>query len=366
MRLAYLFAFVPMIASAQVQQGAPNADFRPAFTDQTRAPALSTSRVQVSVFASGLDEPWGIATLPGGQFLVTERRGTLRVVNADGGVSAPLQGVPNVADRGQGGLLDVAVARDFAASRTIYLTYAKPVRGGAVTAAAKAQLTPEGRLINVTDIFVQTPASNGGRHFGSRIIPMSDGSVFVTTGDRGRPQMAQDSDATIGKIIRIGADGTTQMWSTGHRNIQGAALDAGGTLWTIEHGPRGGDELNQPQPGRNYGWPIISYGINYSGSDVGSGIAVRDGLEQPVYYWDPVIAPAGMTFYYGPYADWRGDLFVGSLNPGALVRLKMQGGRVVGEERLITAAGRIRDVEADADGSLLVLTPDQILRVTPG
>jgi glucose/arabinose dehydrogenase len=178
--------------------------------------------------------------------------------------------------------------------------------------------------------------------------------------------MAQDPNATIGKIIRINRDGTTQIWSTGHRNIQGAALDASGTLWTIEHGPRGGDELNNPRAGRNYGWPVISYGINYSGSDVGAGIAVQDGLEQPVYYWDPVIAPAGMAFYDGSYAPWRGDLFVGSLNPGALVRLKMQGGRVVGEERLIPQAGRIRDVEVAADGSLLVLTPDQILRVTPG
>lgn len=373
---------LPMAAMAQVQQGPANADFTPAFPEQVRAPALPATSVQVQRLATGLERPWGIAQLGNGQFLVTERPGQLRLVNADGSVTGPLPGVPDVAFDGQGGLLDVAVSPRFAQDRTIFLTYAKSVRGGSVTAAARATLGPDGGLTDVTDIFVQDNPAGNGRHFGSRIIPMLDGTVWITTGDRGagdRGKLVQDPATTHGKVIRVNADGSVPgdnpfvgkagndlVWSLGHRNMQGAAIGPGG-LWTIEHGPRGGDELNRPQAGRNYGWPLVSYGINYRGSAVGTGQARADSFEEPVYYWDPVIAPGGMMFYDGPFADWRGDLFIASLNPGALVRLKLSGGKVVGEERLLTDVGRVRDVEVLPDGAILVLTDaGDILRVMPG
>lgn len=378
-----LLLMLPGAAMAQVSQGAPNADFDPAFTGQTRAGALATTNLSVTRFASGLERPWGIADLGNGQLLVTERGGALRLINADGSLTAPLAGVPRVADAGQGGLLDVAVSPRFAEDRLVFMTYAKPVGGRSVTAAARAVLGADGALSDVRDIFVQDPAGSTGRHFGSRIIPMADGTVWITTGDRGagdRGTLVQDIETTHGKLIRLNWDGSVpgdnpfvgqagndQIWSIGHRNMQGAALDAAGRLWTIEHGPRGGDELNLPQAGRNYGWPIISYGINYRGSSVGSGAASAPGFEEPVYYWDPVIAPAGMMFYDGPYADWQGDLLIGSLNPGALVRLKLEGQQVIGEERLLTNVGRVRDVEVLADGAVLVVTDaGDILRVVPG
>jgi glucose/arabinose dehydrogenase len=370
------------MALAQVDQGRPNADFQPAFAQQTRAPALPDSNITVEVFADGLDSPWGIASIGNGQFLVTERPGRLRLVNADGSVSGAFPGLPDVADDGQGGLLDVAVSPLFAQDRAIYWTYAKPVSGGSVTAAARGTLGADGRLTDVADIFVQDNPARNGRHFGSRIIPMADGTVWITTGDRGagdRGTLVQNIETTHGKVIRVRSDGTVPVdnpfvgragndlvWSRGHRNMQGAAIGPGG-LWTIEHGPRGGDELNQPQAGLNYGWPVVSYGINYRGSDVGAGAARDAAFEEPVYYWDPVIAPGGMMFYDGPYADWQGDLLIASLNPGGLVRLKMRNGRVVGEERMLTDVGRIRDVEVlDDDAVLVLLDAGEILRVTPG
>ncbi|EBA11204.1 PQQ-dependent sugar dehydrogenase [Roseobacter sp. CCS2] len=373
---------LPLAANAQVAQGRANADFAPAFAEQTRAPALPETSISVEVLAEGLDGPWGIAPLGGGQFLVTEKSGDLRLINPDGSVSRPLSGLPDVAAQGQGGLLDVAVSPGFAQDRTIFWTYSKSVRGGLVTAAARGQLAADGSVGEVVDIFVQDNPARNGRHFGSRIIPMADGTVWITTGDRGAGDggtLVQDIDSTHGKVIRINADGTVpadnpfvgrdgddQIWSLGHRNMQGAAIGPGG-LWTIEHGPRGGDELNQPQAGLNYGWPVVSYGINYRGSDVGEGDARGAGFVEPVYYWDPVIAPGGMMFYDGPYTDWQGDLLIASLNPGGLVRLKMQGGRVIGEERMLTDVGRIRDVEVLDDGAVLVLLDaGEVLRVTPG
>lgn len=385
MRLAALFACLPALAFAQVDQGPPNASFQPAFENQTRAPALATTSVTVSTFATGLERPWGIAALPGGQFVVTERPGRMRIVNADGSVSGALPGLPEVAASGQGGLLDVAASPTFARDRQLFWTYAKPMRGGAVTAAARGTLNTDGSLTDVQDIFVQSDPNQTGRHFGARVIPMTDGTVWITTGDRGAGDsgtLVQDINSTHGKVIRvnidgsaprdnpfIGRDGDDLIWSLGHRNMQGAAIGPDGQLYTIEHGPRGGDELNQPIAGGNYGWPLVSYGINYRGSDVSSGMAVREGTEQPVYYWDPVIAPGGMGFYAGAYAPWQGDLLIGSLNPGALVRLKMSGGRVVGEERLLTKVGRVRDVEITVDGRIFVLIDDAdgaILEVTPG
>ncbi len=377
----FALMMLPVAANAQVAQGSPNADFAPAFEEQTRAPALPSTDVSVTVFAEGLDLPWGIANLGNGQFLVTEKPGSMRLINADGSVSSPLPGLPDVAAEGQGGLLDVAVSPNFAQDRTIFWTYSKNVRGGLVTAAARGTLGANGTINDAVDIFVQDNPARNGRHFGSRIIPMADGTVWITTGDRGAGDsgtLVQDIETTHGKVIRLNADGSVpadnpfvgragndQVWSLGHRNMQGAAMGPGG-LWTIEHGPRGGDELNQPQAGLNYGWPVVSYGINYRGSDVGGGDASGPEFEEPVYYWDPVIAPGGMMFYDGPYADWQGDLLIASLNPGALVRLKMQNGRVIGEERMLTDVGRIRDVEVLDDGAvLLLLDAGEVLRVTP-
>lgn len=385
MRLAALFAVLPGLLFAQVQQGPPNADFQPAFDSQTRAPALAETPVTVTTFATGLNRPWGIAALHAGQFIVTERPGRMRVINADGSVSAPISGHPAVWDSGQGGMLDVAASPNFASDRVLFWTYAKSVSGGAVTAAARGVLGTDGVLTDVRDIFVQSNPSRAGQHFGSRIIPMADGTVWITTGDRGAGDdgtLVQDITTTHGKVIRVmdtggvpasnpfvNQLGDDAVWSYGHRNMQGAAIAPDGALYTIEHGPRGGDELNRPIAGGNYGWPLVSYGINYRGSDVGQGVAVADGTEQPVYYWDPVIAPGGMTFYNGPYADWRGDLLIGSLNPGALVRLKMLNGQVVGEERLLRDVGRVRDVEITRDGRVFVLIDDSdgsVLEVTPG
>lgn len=373
---------LPAAALAQVNQGPANADFAPAFAEQTRAPQMADTPISVEVFADGLDSPWGIAALGNGQFLVTEKPGDLRVINADGSLTRPLQGLPDVAAQGQGGLLDVAVSANFAQDRIIFWTYSKSVRGGLATAAARGVLATYGTLSDVADIFVQDNPARNGRHFGSRIIPMADGTVWITTGDRGAGDggtLVQDSETTHGKVIRLNVDGTVpagnpfvgrdgndQVWSLGHRNMQGAAIGPGG-LWTIEHGPRGGDELNQPQAGLNYGWPVVSYGINYRGSDVGDGEARGAAFQEPVYYWDPVIAPGGMMFYDGSYADWQGDLLIASLNPGGLVRLKIRNGRVIGEERMLTDVGRIRDVEVLDDGAVLVLLDaGEILRVTPG
>ena len=362
---------LPVAAHAQVQQGPANADFAPAFQNQTRAPALPSTSVTTEVFAEGLDAPWGLAALPSGQFLVTERTGAMRVINADGSVSGAISGLPQVAVEGQGGLLDVNVSPDFSQDRTVFWTYAKPVDGGIVTAAARGVLDAQGRMTEVSDIFVQDPPARGGRHFGSRVVPMPDGTVFVTTGDRGAGDsgtLVQDLNTTHGKVIRVnadgsvpqdnpfvGSDGADSIWSSGHRNVQGAAVGPDGALWTIEHGPRGGDELNRPEAGQNYGWPLVSYGINYQGSDVGTGDARAPQFAEPVYYWDPVIAPAGMTFYDGSYAGWQGDLLIGSLNPGGLVRLRLDGGRVVGEERLVPELGRIRDVQVLDDGAVLIV-----------
>lgn len=380
-RLLLLVVF-PSLAAAQVPQGAPNADFVPAFAGQTRARALPPSVVDVATFATGLENPWGIAPLGGGQFLVTERPGRMRVVNADGTVSAPLRGLPQISAAQQGGLLDVAVSPDFARDRTIFWTYAKPVQGGTATAAARAQLARDGTLSDVRDIFVQTPPSQTPMHYGSRIIPVADGTLWITTGERSSARdLAQDNATTYGKVIRVtwegaalpdnpfvGRDGLDTIWSYGHRNPQGAVLAPDGQLWTVEHGPAGGDELNRPQAGGNYGWPVISYGVNYNRTAVGAGTATQAGMQQPVYYWDPVIAPAGMMFYDGPHADWQGDLLIGSLNPGGLTRLKLRDGVVQGEEWLLDGIGRIRDVEVTADGAVLLLVDSPrgaILRVTP-
>jgi glucose/arabinose dehydrogenase len=332
-----------------------------------------------------LEHPWAMTFLPDGRMLVTERPGRMRIIEPNGKMSEPLAGVPRVHARGQGGLLDVIVDPKFGENRTIYFSYAEPGEGGTNgTAVAKAQLG-EGRLENVQVIFRQTPKVQSNGHFGSRLVFARDGTLFIFLGERMLDQHrvhAQDLDYGFGKVMRINSDGSVpkdnpfvgrkgaqpEIWSYGHRNIQAAAMDPRtGKLWEIEHGPLGGDELNQPQPGKNYGWPVITYGREYSGRKINNGLTAKEGMEQPIYYWDPVIAPSGMIFYTGDkFPEWKNNIFVGSLQPGALVRLVLENDRVTKEERYLREAGRVREVEQGPDGLLYLLTdePDgQLLRV---
>jgi glucose/arabinose dehydrogenase len=361
-------------------------DQKPAFPGQTRAPFKPANvAFDIVTVAKGLDHPWGMAFLPDGRLLVTERAGRLRIVGGDGALSAPVTGLPAVDARGQGGLLDVAVGPD----SLIYWTYAEPREGGNGTAAARGRLSADGaRLEQVQVIWRQSPTLDSTMHFGGRLVFAPDGKLFITTGERsilpGRRQ-AERLDGTLGKVIRINPDGSIpadnpfvgkpgakgEIWSIGHRNIQAGAINpATGKLWTIEHGARGGDEINAPLAGKDYGWPTITYGTEYSGAKVGDGITQKAGLEQPIYYWDPVIAPSGMAFYDGKlFPAWKGGLFVGSLRDQQLVRLTLDGERVVGEERLLTdRKERIRDVIVGPDGAIYVTTDDsdgQVLKLVP-
>jgi aldose sugar dehydrogenase len=336
---------------------------------------------KVTTVARGLDHPWGLAFLPDGRMLVTERPGRLRIVGKNGALSAPLSGVPSVQAQGQGGLLDVALDPQFAQNNTIYLSFSEPGQGGvAGTSVASARLT-DTALQNVKVIYRQHPKVSGAGHFGSRIVFRRDGTLFITQGDRMRySEQAQDLESGLGKVIRINRDGSIpkdnpfvgrkdarpEIWSYGHRNVQSAVLHPDtGALWTVEHGARGGDELNQPQAGKNYGWPVISYGREYSGRPIGAGITAKAGMEQPVYYWDPVIAPSGMAVYTGnAYAGWKGSLIVGSLTPGGIVRLTLSNGRVTREDRYLGELNeRIRDVQQGPDGLLYLLTDSSDGRV---
>ena len=359
----------------------------PAVAAITDAPAPATpSKIKVETFAEGLDHPWGMQFLPGGRLLVTERPGTMRIVGKDGKLSEPIAGVPKVAAVGQGGLLDVLLAPDFATSRIIYFTYGEPREGGKnATAAARAKLVMEGdkgRLEDVKVIFQQEPAAKSGHHFGSRLVWAKDGTLFITTGERNSLRKESQNPANdIGKVIRINPDGTIpddnpklpgwapEVWSIGHRNMQGAALrPETGELYEVEHGAQGGDELNRPEKGKNYGWPVITYGIDYSGAKIGEGNA-KEGMEQPVYYWDPSIATSGLAFYTGDlFPDWKGNAFVGGLGGAQIQRLIFKGNEVVAAEALLEDQGkRIRDVRQGPDGALWALTDDtgEVLRITP-
>ena len=382
----FIFAIVAAVAtsaSAQgVGQGSKNApQFTPAWPNQTRASAQNSGvEMKITVLAEGLNTPWGIEVLPEGGYLVTERSGALRLVQ-DGKVSAPINGVPEVLAERQGGLLDVALAEDFATSRVIFLTYAKSMKGGmSATAAARAVLSADSTtLSDVRDVFVQDPPSPNAMHFGSRAVPQGD-YLYVTTGEHfstREREYAQDLDKTYGKVVRVNLDGgaadgnpfNSEIWTLGHRNVQGADIrPSDGSLWTLEHGAAGGDELNKISAGANYGWPVVSYGVNYNGSPIGSGQAQGAGFTEPQYYWDPVIAPGGFAFYEGTMFDgWAGNILAASLNPGGLVRLILDGDRVVGEERFLDGEIRVRDVEIDRDGAILILDNSQgrLLRLTP-
>ncbi|MET0437100.1 MAG: PQQ-dependent sugar dehydrogenase [Devosia sp.] len=349
----------------------------------------SAGPLHATVLAEGLDHPWALAFLGDGRFLVTERSGKLVVVES-GVVSGSVEGVPNVVARGQGGLLDLALAPDFETSGRIYLTYAEPAedaglqRGtGTAVMAAKLVLTNGGgRLEDQKVIFRMNNFDNSTRHFGSRIAIADDGNLFVTLGERGSMERAQDPEDLAGGIVRIAPDGSVpednpkpegwapEFWSIGHRNPQGATIrPEDGRLFTVEHGARGGDEVNMPTAGDNFGWPIITYGVDYSGVSIGEGTE-KEGLEQPIYYWDPSISPSGLDFYEGSLiSGWQGDLLVGGLSGNVLVRLDMDGDTVAGEERLFEGQlGRIRDVRVGADGAVYLLTDEdngRLIRVAP-
>ncbi len=328
--------------------------------------------IAVSTVVENLEHPWGLAFLPDGRFLVTEKPGRLRIISADGEVSEPVAGLPEVWARGQGGLLDVAVDPQFGSDPWIYLSYSEPGEGGGGTAVARGRLGPDG-LQDVAVIFRQSPKLSAGQHFGSRLVFDREGRLFITSGDRGEWDNVQRLDRGQGKIFRIERDGgipadnpyvgrdeaQAAIWSHGHRNAQGAALHPDtGELWQTEHGARGGDELNIARAGRNYGWPVITLGINYNGQPIGEGLREQEGMEQPLHHWTPSIAPSGMAFYTADrFPAWKGDLFVGALAFQRVVRLDLEGDKVVGEEALLTDLGeRIRDVRQGPDGYLYLLT----------
>ncbi|MCE9648293.1 MAG: PQQ-dependent sugar dehydrogenase [Parvibaculum sp.] len=349
--------------------------------------ATEKAKIRVAAFAKGLEHPWGLAFLPDGRALVTEREGRLRIVSKAGKLSAPLNGVPKVDAREQGGLLDVAVDPDFADNKLVYLSYAEPGTGGTnSTAVARGALTETG-LTGIKVIFSQQPKVKSSLHFGSRLVFDGKGHLFITLGERFKKEyrgQAQDLSSDLGKVVRIGTDGSIpkdnpfvgqkdarpEIWSYGHRNQQGAAINpASGELWNSEHGPRGGDEINIVRAGKNYGWPLVSYGINYDGTPVGEGKKTGPGITDPVYTWVPSIGTAGMTFYTSDaIGPWRGDLFVGGMAIPKLVRLELDGDKITHEEALLADMGsRIRDVVQGPDGALYLLTDDgedKILRVS--
>ncbi|MEO1017300.1 MAG: PQQ-dependent sugar dehydrogenase [Pseudomonadota bacterium] len=385
---AALLATTPLFAQAPNgahEWGPMNApDYKPAYDAQFRAPIqVSDYELQTSDLATGLEHPWAVEELPDGAgYLVTERPGRLRHISIDGTMSDPIAGLPEVEGRpqdeswpAQGGLLDVKIGPSFAEDRMIYLTYAKPLPNDmSATAAARGILSEDlTQLTSVEEIFVQEPPSPTRMHYGSRIVFDDDGHAFITTGEHSslmERDFSQQLDKTYGKIIRVNLDGSVpddnpylgvesavdSIWSYGHRNVQGAAMKDG-FLYTIEHGPAGGDEVNMPLPGRNYGWPVVSYGVRYTGVPVGTGKQSMPGMDEPIYYWDPVIAPGDMAFYEGSvFPDWEGDMLIGALVAGGMVRLDLDGPLVKAEERILADLGRVRDVEVLSDGTLLLAT----------
>jgi len=379
---------------------------KPAFPGQTRACAVNSNvAFDVTVLAKGLDRPWAVEPLPNGDFLITEKPGRLRIISAKGEVGEPIGGLlpvgqggvsaasgqgglPPITARGQGGLLDVALSPNFERDRTIFWSFSEQRTGGSGTSVARGRLTEDRRnLEQVRVIFRAMPTYNNGLHFGSRLAFGPDGKLYITLGDRfdrpNRPKV-QQLDNHLGKIIRINPDGSApednpfakqqgampEIWTLGHRNLQSAAFDEQGRLWTVEHGARGGDELNLIEKGKNYGWAVVSYGEEYSGEPLAGAVTRRKGYEDPVYYWDPVIAPSGAQFYTGnAFPAWRGNLFIGGLASQRLVRLAIRDNRVIGEEHLLTDRGqRIRDVRQGPDGALYVVTDEtngELWKITP-
>ena len=381
-----LAACFGLAACKPAQDAAAPASTPAAASEPAQTIATEKGEARLSVIARGLAHPWALAPLPDGGFLVTERGGALRRVSADGDVSAPLAGVPDVSARGQGGLLDVVLAPDFAQSRRIYLSYAEPGEDGlAGTSAAYATLGEAG-LEDVTVFYRQEPKVNAENHYGSRFAFDGQGHVFISQGERTMRMMSQELDKLQGKLVRLNLDGSVpednpfvgqdgarpEIWSYGHRNSQGLAIDPRtGTLWEVEHGPRGGDEVNLPQPGKNYGWPIVTHGIDYSGQPIPEAVGKeKEGMEPPHFVFEVSPGLSGMAFYTGQAGKpWNDSLFLGALAQRNLIRLQLEGDRVVAEERLLQDLGeRIRDVRVAADGNLYLVTDEEngkLLKLEP-
>ena len=358
--------------------------------DADKSVISEKARFVVDEVASGLSHPWGLAFLPDGRMLVTEKPGRLRIISRDGKVGPAIAGVPKVDSRGQGGLLDVAIDPDFATNRLVYLTFSEPGGiGKNSTAAMRGRLSEsDSALEEPTIIFSQRPKVASTGHFGSRLVFDGKGNILITLGERQQARFrgqAQDLGSDLGKVVRIKPDGSVpsdnpfvskpralpEIWTYGHRNVQAAAINpASGELWTIEHGPMGGDEINIDRPGLNFGWPLVSFGLNYDGTRVNNGEKTMPGVRPPIYQWTPVIAPSGMIFYGNDaFAKWKGNIFVGGLKVTSLVRLEIDGDQIVHEERLLTNKGqRIRDVAQAPDGTILVITDEdegKVLRLRP-
>lgn len=349
-------------------------EYQPAFAGQTRVQGVKTSTpYQVDVIKSDLTKPWAIINLPDGRFLITSKEGFMNLVSADGSASKKIEGLPKVDSKGQGGLLDVALDPDFQNNKMIFWCYSEPVDGGNHLAVAKGKLSAdETKIENPTVIFRATPTYDGDKHYGSRLVFASDGELFVSTGERSDMEMrpySQRQDSYLGKILKITKDGQPsannpkisgwkpEIYSTGHRNPQGTALDAQGQLWVAEMGPKGGDEINLSQPGKNYGWGDVTYGIEYSGKKINNGTTQKAGTEQPVYYWDPSISMSGITFYTGNIPEWKNNMFIGCLSGEKIIRLVLENNKVVGEEWLLTDKNdRIRDVLNGNDGNLYAVS----------
>ncbi|GAB3508913.1 PQQ-dependent sugar dehydrogenase [Spirosoma knui] len=361
-----------------VETKEPNSAYKPAFTGQTRIAGIkSATPYEGKVLSEALKSPWGITSLPDGRLLITEKEGTMRIATPAGKISGPITGLPKVNSAGQGGLLGVRVDPDFATNRMVYWVFSEPLPEGNLTAVAKGKLSAdETKIEGATVIYRATPAYKGTLHYGGRILIDPSGNLLISTGERSdkvtRPQ-AQSINSGLGKVIRITKDGKPasgnpfagqadarpELYSYGHRNVQSLALHpVTGDLWEAEFGPRGGDELNLVKPGKNYGWPTITYGIEYSGEKVGEGIQQKEGLEQPVYYWDPVVSPSGMTFYTSDaIPEWKNNLFIGSLSGMHIARLVIENNKVVGEERLMVGDyQRFRDVTQGKDGAIYAVT----------
>jgi aldose sugar dehydrogenase len=368
-------------------------DQQPQSPDQTRAPQPATMpQVKQEVIATDLPQLWSLEFIPDGRMLVTVKEGAMRIIDREGMAGSDIAGVPEIYVSGQGGLLDVALAPDFETSSRIFFSYSEPREGGNGTSVASARLVLNddggGKLEDLKIIFRQTPTYDGTHHFGSRLVFGSKGELFITVGERSDAAVraqAQDISSGLGKVFRIDQSGAPlpdnpfvkqegalpEIWSLGHRNMQSAALDGLGRLWTVEHGPRGGDELNRPEAGRNYGWPEVTYGIDYDGGPIGKGITASAETQQPVYYWDPVIAPSGMAYYDGAeFPEWRGTFLIGGLVARAVVVAHIKNDRVAFEERVPLGA-RVRDVKVGPDGAVYAVTESrsgssQILRLTNG
>jgi glucose/arabinose dehydrogenase len=361
-----------------VETNAPNSNYKPAFKGQTRGPAVKTSTpYEAKVLTEGLNSPWGIRQLPDGRFLITQKGGTMRIATTAGQLSGEITGLPQVNSAGQGGLLGLTIDPQYTTNRMVYWCFSEKTPEGNLTAVAKGKLSAdEKRIENATVIYRATPAYNSTLHYGGRILFDKNGNLFISTGERSdiktRPQ-AQMLNSALGKVIHITTDGKPapgnpflnrtdarpELYSYGHRNVQGLAMHPGtGDLWEDEFGPKGGDEVNRIEPGKNYGWATITYGLEYSGEKVGEGITQHEGMEQPVYYWDPVVSPSGSTFYSGDsMKEWKNNLFIGALSGNHIVRLVIDNNKVVGEERLVANEGqRFRDVTEGKDGALYAVT----------